>query len=234
MVDPQIEKLLIVQHRDIELLKIQQDLIRLPVERKAADAAIEKEKSAMEAARESLLSKELARKKIDAEVKAKESALFRFRTQQAEVKKNEEYQALTHQIEQTKAEISTLEDSEIQLMLEIDSAKERFAAEESEIKDRIEAYRRGIDFLAEREINLMASLAEAKAKVVESRKGVDASYLECYDQVKKTVKRAPYVVKVVAHKCSGCHLKVSNDVARLVLNEGEPNLCDQCSRIVYG
>ena len=34
MVDSQIEKLLIVQHCDVELLKIQQDLARLPVERK--------------------------------------------------------------------------------------------------------------------------------------------------------------------------------------------------------
>ncbi len=71
MVDPQIEKLLIVQHRDVELLKIQQDLTRLPAERKAAEAAIAKEQGMIEAARQSLLAKELARKEVDAEVKAK-------------------------------------------------------------------------------------------------------------------------------------------------------------------
>jgi len=35
MADPQIEKLLIVQHRDVSLLKIEQDLARIPIERNA-------------------------------------------------------------------------------------------------------------------------------------------------------------------------------------------------------
>ncbi len=233
MVDSQIEKLLIVQHRDIELLKINQDLDRLPVERKAAEAAIAKEEAMIEAARQSLLAKELARKEVDAEVKAKEGALLRFRTQQSEVKKNDEYRALTHQIEQVEAEISSLEEREIELLLEIDTTREKFEAEESVIKGRIEAHRRGIDLLIEREKNLADSLGEAEAKVTESRKDVDALYLETYDQVKKSVKRPPYVVQIVSHKCGGCHLKVSNDVARAVLQPGEPHFCDQCARIVY-
>ena len=72
MVDPQIEKLLIVQHRDSELLKIQQDLARLPTEQKAVEAAIGKEQADIEAARQSLLEKELERKEMDTELKSKE------------------------------------------------------------------------------------------------------------------------------------------------------------------
>lgn len=234
MIDPQIEKLLIVQHHDIELLKIQQDLTRLPAEKKAAEAAIEKEKATIEAARQSLLAKELARKEMDAEVKTKEGALLRFRTQQTEVKKNDEYKALTHQIEQTEAEISDLEEREIELLLEIDSTKEAYETEATTIASRIEAHRRGIDVLKERETNLAASLADAKAKVAESRVAVDTLYLEQYDQVKNNVKRPPHIVKIVAQKCGGCHLKVSNDVARMVLKAGEAHFCDQCSRMVYG
>ncbi len=234
MADPQIEKLLIVQHCDVELMKIQQDLARLPAERKAAEAAIEQEMANIEVARQLLLSKELARKETDVEVKAKESALLRFRTQQSEVKKNDEYKALTHQIEQTEADIAELEEREIELMLEIDTIREQFEVEEADIKGRIEAHRKGIDLLIERETNLAASLSEAETKVVESRTGADTLYLEHYDRVKKTVKRPPYVVQIEAHKCGGCHLKVSNEVARAVLNSDEPHFCDQCARMVYG
>ena len=233
MIDPQIEKLLIVQHHDIELLKIQQDLVRLPVEREAAEAAIKKEQANIEAARQALLSKELERKEVDAEVKSKEAALIRFRTQQFEVKKNDEYKALTHQIEQTEAEISKLEEHEIELMLEIDNNREQFETEEAEIKSCIEAYQRGIDVLIERETVLNASLGDAEAKVVEARTAVYAAYIEQYDQVKNTVKRPPYIAHIEASKCSGCHLKVSNEVARAVLNAGELHFCDQCARIVY-
>lgn len=233
MTDPQIEKLLIVQHRDIDLLKIQQNLARLPVERQTAEAAISKEESNIEVARQGLISKELKRKETDTELKAKEEALLRFRKQQSEVKKNDEYKALTHQIEQTEVEISDLEELEIGLMLEIDDTREQFDVKEAEIRSRIAAHRREIEVLNEREIVLSASLKDAEATVIESRIDVDPTYLEEYDRVKKTVKRPPYVAQIEAHKCSGCHLKVSNEVSRSVLNVGEPHFCDQCARVVY-
>jgi hypothetical protein len=89
MADPQIEKLLIVQHRDVLLLKIEQDLARLPIERGMVEAEIAAEEANIEAARQALISKELQRKEIDVDVQAKEGALLRFRTQQVEVKKND-------------------------------------------------------------------------------------------------------------------------------------------------
>ena len=230
---PQIEKLLIVQHRDVSLRKIEQDLARIPIERRALEATIAAEEANVEAARQSLLSKEVARKDLDVEVQAKEGALQRFRTQQIEVKKNDEYQALTHQIEQTEAEISSLEEREIELMLDIDTAQEVFDAEKAQIEVRIQAQRKEIDLLTQREQNLAASVDEAKLKVAEARVGIDETYIEHYDRVKKMVKRPPYIARVEAHKCSGCHLRVSNEVSRGALDASEPHFCDQCARIVY-
>ena len=233
MADPQIEKLLIVQHRDVSLLKIEQDLARIPIERGLVEAAIAEEEGNVEAARQSLISKELERKNLDLEVQGKETSLQRFRTQQVEVKKNDEYQALTHQIEQTEAEISSLEEREIELMLDIDTVKEEFEAEKAVILVRIEAQRKEIAVLTEREKNLNASVDAARAEVAASRVGVDADYIEQYDRVKKMVKRAPFLAKVEAHKCGGCHLRVSNEVSRGAQDAGEPHFCDQCARMVY-
>ena len=233
MADPQIEKLLIVQHRDVSLLKIEQDLARIPIERGMVESEIAEEETNIEAARQSLISKEVERKDLDLEVQSKETALQRFRTQQVEVKKNDEYQALTHQIEQTEAEISSIEEREIELMLDIDVAKEEFEAEKAVIQVRIEAQRKEIALLTEREKNLSASVDAARSEVATSRVGLDADYLEQYDRVKKMVKRAPYLAKVEAHKCGGCHLRVSNEVSRGALDSGEPHFCDQCARMVY-
>lgn len=233
MADPQIEKLLIVQHRDVSLQKIEQDLARIPIERGMVEAEIAAEEANIEAARQSLISKEVARKDLDVEVQAKEGALMRFRTQQSEVKKNDEYQALTHQIEQTEAEISSLEEREIELMLDIDTAKEEFEAEKAVIQARIEAQRKEIALLTEREANLNASVDKARSEVADSRVGVTAEYLEQYDRVKKMVKRAPYLAQIEGHKCAGCHLRVSNEVSIGASSSGEPHFCDQCARMVY-
>lgn len=233
MVNSQIEKLLIVQHHDIALLKIEQELSRLPEEQKALEATIEKDNAEIETARQSLLSKELACKELDTEIKTKENEALRFRTQQNEVKKNDEYKALSNQIEQTEADIASLEEREIGLMLEIDEAKEVFESKKAEIQSRIERHRSEIESLNERKVNLTTSLDEAIAKAEESRTGVDAGFLEQYERVKKMMKRPPYIAQIEAHKCSGCHLKVSNEVERNVRDPDTPQFCDQCARMVY-
>lgn len=233
MPDPQIEKLLIVQDRDMTLQKIEQDLARIPKERASLDAKIQTEEANVEAARQALKEKEVLRNELDTEVKGKEIEVARFQTQQLEVKKNDEYRALTHQIEQAKADISSLEEREIELMLEIDTVKETFEADKTEIEARIQEQRRHIDLLAEKEANLKASIEQAKADLVASREGIEENYIEHYERVRKLVKRAPYVARIQSHTCSGCHLRVSNEISREALNSGEPHFCDQCARIVY-
>ncbi|WP_269525542.1 zinc ribbon domain-containing protein [Coraliomargarita parva] len=233
MADPQIEKLLIVQDRDLALQKLEQELARIPVEKAALEKQIAEETANIEAARQSLKQKEVERHDLDNEVKSKETAVQKFRTQQMEVKKNEEYRALTQQIEQTEAAIAELEEKEIALMLEIDELQADFQTEKGKIELRIQDRNGQIAQLAERAGNLEASLGEAQAALALSREGVEDNFLENYDRVRKMTKRPPYVVQVEAHKCGGCHLRVSNDVAKEAMHYGEPHYCDQCARIVY-
>ncbi|MGJ8653247.1 MAG: zinc ribbon domain-containing protein [Opitutaceae bacterium] len=233
MSDPQIEKLLIVQDRDTSLQKIEQDLARLPLERAAIEKLIAEEEGNIEKASHALKEKEVQRHELDVEVKSKEAALARFRTQQLEIKKNDEYQAMTHQIEQTELEIGQLEEKEIELMLEIDTTREAFEAERKTIEERIVIQKKEIALLSEREANLNASIDEAKAAVEGARSQADESFLEHYDRVKNLTKRPPYVAPIEAHKCGGCHLRVSNEVSKTAFDHGEPHFCDQCARIVY-
>jgi predicted nucleic acid-binding Zn-ribbon protein len=233
MSDPQIEKLLIVQDRDIALQKIEQELARIPQERSAIDSQIKAEEANIEAASHALKSKEVERHELDSEVKGKEAAIARFRTQQLEVKKNEEYRALTHQIEQSEQEIGALEEREIGLMLEIDETRAAFETEKAKIEARIVEQKAQILRLGEREENLKNSIDEAKAALASAREAVEENYLNHYDRVRKLSKRPPYVAPIEAHKCGGCHLRVSNEVSSSALVAGEPHFCDQCARMVY-
>jgi predicted nucleic acid-binding Zn-ribbon protein len=233
MSNPQIEKLLIVQDRDIAVQKIEQELARIPQERRAIETLISTEAANIEAASHALKQKEVARHELDIEVQAKESAIARFRTQQLEVKKNDEYRALTHQIEQSVQDVSDLEEREIELMLQIDTTREAFNAEKAIIDARIVEQKKQIALLGEREGNLQASIDEAKAAVDQARGAAEENFLGHYDRVKKLCKRPPYVARIEAQKCVGCHLRVSNEVSHAATQSGEPHFCDQCARMVY-
>jgi predicted nucleic acid-binding Zn-ribbon protein len=233
MPDPQIEKLLIVQDRDVNLQKIEQELIRVPRERDILKKKILAEEANVELARTELKNKEVARNELDSQVKSQEAAIQKYRTMQLEVKKNEEYRALTQQIEQAEVLIADLEDREIKLMLEIDAEKETFAGAKAEIDTRIKAQNALVVQLDERNKNLIDSLDAAKEATKRARVDVDNLYLEHYDRVRVLCKRPPYVAQIIDHQCSGCHLRVSNEVARLVHNVGEAHFCDQCGRMVF-
>jgi len=233
MADPQIEKLLILQDRDIALQKIEQELARIPAERAKLETLIESEKDNIEAVGQDLKAKEVQRKELDTRVKGKESDIARFKNQQLQVKKNDEYRALTQQIEQAESEISSLEEQEIELMLKIDSTREIFETDKATIEARIADKHEQIKQLGEREQQLKDSIEAAKSALADARLGIEPNFIEHYDRVKKLVKRPPYVVPIQDHKCGGCHLRVSNEVSRVAMDAGEPHFCDQCARMVY-
>jgi len=233
MIHPQVEKLLTVQEKDLSLQKLQSELDRIPQQRMKIEAAIAEERAAIEAARTDLNEKEIARKDLDAQVQNKELDVSKFKNQQLEVKKNEEYRALTSQIEQAKSDIATLEEAEINLMYSIDEAREAFEASKGKIEERIVEQGKAIEQLEERLAELNRSIEGSKQAYHDSRTGVDGCFLEDYDRVKTQVKRAPYIVAIEGQNCTGCHLRVSNEVFGLASNGEGVVICDQCPRIVY-
>ena len=110
MIHPQIEKLIIVQAKDLALQKLLLEIERIPKDRTKIQGLIEEEKASIESAKSELNAKEVERNDLDSQIKAKESDIAKFKTQQLEVKKNDEYRALTHQIEQAQTDISQLEE----------------------------------------------------------------------------------------------------------------------------
>lgn len=233
MIHPQIEKLLIVQEKDTSLQKLQSELDRIPQQREKIQRLIAEERDAIETARTDLNEKEIARKDLDAQVQDRESDVARFKNQQLEVKKNEEYRALTSQIELAETDIATLEEAEIALMYSIDEAREQFETAKAKIDERIVEQEKAIALLEERLAELNGMIESAKQAYLESRAELEDSFLTDYDRVKSQVKRMPYIVSIEGQNCAGCHLRVSNEVYSQASNGAGIVICDQCSRIVY-
>ena len=233
MIHPQIEKLLIVQTRDLALQKVQQEIERIPNDRARIETLIDEEKASIESAKSDLNAKEVERNDLDSQIKAKESDIAKFKTQQLEVKKNDEYRALTHQIEQAQSDISQLEEQEIEIMYSIDEAKISFEQAKAEIDQRIVQQTNQLTELEARLKQLKENIQSAEADYLESRETVDQGALEIYYRTKQQTKRPPYISAIEVQNCAGCHLRVSNDVLGLAIAAEEIIACDQCARIVY-
>ena len=236
MPSPALEKLLILQDRDVKRLGLEGQLKMVPRDIAAVEQKIAGEKAAIEAARLELRGLESKKKLLETEIGSSEEKLAKYRTQQSQVRKNEEYQALGHEIETTQAAIGALEEQELQVMYGIDEAKKKFAAAEAVLKANISGHEARIRTLKEREVSLAAELASAQDEVSSARTPVEVPALRVYDRI--AARQMPVVVPIHGGKCGGCHLKVSGEVESLARGksaDGSTQLatCDQCGRIVY-
>lgn len=233
MPTPLLEKLLILQDRDKRRRDLEAQLAAVPRDIAIAEGRIATEKAAIDNAQHELRSLESKKKLLETEIGTAEQKLGRYRTQQLEVRKNDEYRALGHEIETMQAAIGKLEGEELSIMYEIDSARERFTTASATLKENITGHQARIAVLREREANLSAELVEAKAEVDKIRPENDASILKIYDRV--AARNFPACVPVRASKCGGCHLKISSEVEGEIRGRDVKGIsnCDQCGRIVY-
>jgi predicted nucleic acid-binding Zn-ribbon protein len=236
MPSPALEALLILQDRDVKRLGLEAQLKAVPVDIGAVERKIAAEKAAIDAAKTEVKELETKKKLLETEIGSAEDKLGRYKTQQSLVKKNDEYQALGHQIETTGKEIGELEGQELEVMYSIDEAKKKFAAAEAELKANISGHESRIKTLRERETNLAAELKTVQAEVAAARVPVAAPHIRIYDRV--AARNMPAVVAIHGLSCGGCHLKISSEVESAARGKGvDPTIalpiCDQCGRIVY-
>lgn len=228
---PAIDALLILQDREATRRNLVQNLNAVPGEQARVQGKIDAEKTAIETAKTEWQELESKKKLLETEIGSAEDQLAKYRTQQSLVKKNDEYQALGHEISTTEGNISQLEEQELEIMYEIDGAKERFAAAEKVLQDNIAEHEDRLSELAERETNLKGELAEAETALAAAREAVDAKSLRLFDQV--AARTFPAVVAVEGGKCTGCHLRVSGEAEGVARKGEELARCDQCGRIIW-
>jgi len=217
-------------------LALEAQVKAVPADIARVEQKIAAEKAAIEAARTELRDLEVKKKTLETEIGSAEQKIGQYKTQQLSIKKNDEYQAMGHQIETMQGQIGELEGRELELMYAIDEAKKRFAAAEAELKTNISGHETRIRMLRERETNLRSELTAAEAEVAAARPAVGDQRLRLYDRIAS--RNMPAVVPIVAGKCGGCHLKVSSEAESGARGKGADPLvvlptCDQCGRIVY-
>jgi len=118
-----IEKLLVVQDRDRKILRVTQELAQIIPDRENLRSKASSTQSQWEAAKLRVKQIEAERKRLELEVDGKKTQIEKYLNQQLQTRKNEEYKALTHEIDMAKEAIVKIEDQEIVLMEQTEAAQ---------------------------------------------------------------------------------------------------------------
>jgi hypothetical protein len=232
MINQQIEKLLILQDRDQVVRRLLEQLESIPMGIQTLESEIDAETTGLEDSKSKLQHLEVQRNDLDLEVNAGQDQISKYKNQQLLVKKNEEYQALTHEIEVAEKKISEWEEEEIGLMLDIDAESKEFSKRESVFDTAIANIRTKISLLEAKKIEVQTQLEDATTKMGEAKTSIAAGYLSAYERLGSRI-RLPVVVPINTQTCAGCHLRVSNETLEQSRKGEELTTCDNCGRVVY-
>lgn len=227
-----IEKLLVLQDRDKQLFRGDAELESIEPEKQRALTKCNATQAALEAARLRTKQLESRRKELELEVQALNERIAKYSNQQLQTKKNEEYQALTNEINGCKAKIGDLETELLMLMDEAEEAAAAVKAAESEageVKRRVDEQVADLDG---RKVNIEQRIRELEEERDRLAGEIDERVLASYERVQGL--RGENVVVGVAHSvCGGCHMKLTAQVVLVAKGGKELATCPHCSRILY-
>lgn len=225
-----LSQLLELQRVDDELVALQTEYDGLPDHRER----IEVERSACDerlaAAKEALLEAEAKLRQAEAGLEDQEALLQRLEGQQFQVKSNEAYTALLHEMERAREAISEHETRILEHMDAIEQSKGQLAEAEkwsAETRARLDAERRAVEARDEECRREIERLKERRAEV---GPGVGPELLNHYERIAN--RRRPAVVVVDEERCGGCRVGIPPQSFIEILRGETIVTCGNCSRIL--
>jgi predicted nucleic acid-binding Zn-ribbon protein len=231
-VHPELEQLLVLQDRDQKIRQIQTEIETVPLRRTSLEAQLAASASAVDALKHKARQVEVDRKKLELDVGTRTESITRFKTQQYQTRKNDELQALGHEIERYENEIRKIEDEELELMVQVDKIKADLAEEEKKAAAVNDSVARQTADLDEKSKALQSRLEELTRERAELAGKIDEDLLGLFERLFKS-KGDAAIVAIEHGVCTGCHMKVTSATAAQARAGKEIVSCENCGRILY-
>jgi uncharacterized protein len=229
---PEIEQLLVIQDRDQKIKAHQIELNSVPLERQRVEQTLKNRIDAFDQIKLRGKEIEVHRKNLELDANTRRDTIAKYKIQQSQTRKNEEFQAIGQSIARLEQEIEKIEDEEIILMEQGEAASQELRHAEAELKaSRVQAEQQ-LAALAKKQETLEQRLRETAAERETLTAAIDPDLLSRYQRL-FTSKNGTPIVPVEHEVCMGCHMKNTTTTVHRAKLAREIVYCEQCGRILY-
>jgi predicted nucleic acid-binding Zn-ribbon protein len=174
---------------------------------------------------------EANRKKFEATIKDLQGKISKYRDQSLDVKTNEQYKALLHEIQFAEQEIRLNEDRILEVMVNVDAREKEVKAAEAKLKAETAEIEKEKEEARKIAAEDQKKLSEWNTKRDALRRAISEDVLRQYERVAKF--RGSGLAEVCDHKCMGCQVMLRPQTYNEVRNGEKVMVCESCSRIYY-
>jgi uncharacterized protein len=231
---PEIQRLVELQAVDLRLADLRGKLNAMPAQMAAVEKRVADGKQQVHAAKESLTNSLKDRKRFEIDVETWKEKARKYRQQSGEVKTNEAYRALQHEIENAEKEAASAEDRLLERMVageqferDVKAAERAFAEVERVAADERQK-------LNAEQTALRADAAEREKERKEFAAAVPENLLSNYERIAGR-RHGVALAEVRGESCGMCGMLVRPHVVQELRRAESVEMfqCETCTRILY-
>lgn len=227
-----MKNLLSLQELDLKIEACRLRELEIPKQKGKFDVQKKRLAAELDERDKALKTLQLEQKDCEKEIELKQAQISKYKTQLNTVKKNEEYQALLHEIDMLEKQISAKEERILVLMDQIDAAKARLVEDKKRIEielKQIEAQFAEIDAELSEAVKSRQALEARREPIIAT---VELSLLSRYNRIRGSKKTGAAVVPMNGTTCGGCQMTVTPQAVNEILG-GKVHACAHCGRLLY-
>jgi predicted nucleic acid-binding Zn-ribbon protein len=228
-----IKRLVELQDVDVRLTAVRHALAGFPARLAQIEARLAAAKKRLADARDAHTTSLKDRKKYELDVEQWKEKAKKYRDQSYEVKTNEAFRALQHEIANAEKEMARAEDRLLERMVAGEEYDVQIKAADAALKDAEALAAREKAALAEERVAEESKLHAAEAERATVVAGISEELLAEYQRVAKS--RGTALAAVVNESCHACGMHVRPHVYQVLRRAGSDEIfhCETCARILY-
>jgi len=228
---PDLKNLLDLQVADREITRLKDEIAALPKRVAAIEDQLAGTRAILEKAKTAVKADEAARRKYESNIQDLRQKISKYRDQMLDVKTNEQYKALQHELTFAEKDIAANEDKILELMINAEARDKEVKAAEADLKAETAEIEKEKAEARQKTAEDQKLLSEWNAKRDTYRSGISADLLRHYDRVVKL--RRTGLSEVRDHKCMTCQVMLRPQTYNVVRAGEQVVICDSCQRILY-
>ena len=231
---PHLKSLIELQAVDFRLIGIRERLARFPKSLAEVEGRVTAARQKVAAAKEALLTGQKERKTYEMDVDQWKERAKKYRSQSGEVKSNEAYKALLHEIQNAEDEVAKAEDRLLERMVSGEEYDRQVKAAEAAVKE--------IEVAAGKERQAIQAEYNATQKELAAAEAVRAAAIatvpeDLVDHYERIAKRHGGIAlaEIKGEGCGQCGVHIRPHVIQQLQRDSNEGFfhCETCTRILY-